>query len=317
MLLHVNSRTPSPVVDSVSIQVKHARPQAHLTKARESVDKRTGSVLETGYLGNLYVRLYPGGVLRVKGSLPAFLKGSNLRTLKRSGVEEAVTKLSDALGFDPDSARVFQVDLAATVSMPRPVAEYLPLLGSAPRFKRVTFGAETVSFRNGPRWLTFYDKGREAGVAGHLLRFEVKYLERLKDVFGQAVVLTDLYDEAFFALMVRQWQEAYALVRKLRRPVLSPVTTPRQLERELSRLGLQAAGGEQAVIGMVDAWSLGRRVYPLRRCIRELAGGGASQADAKLIEELDEAIERAARQPFNNSTIRPPFPPWWKAYKTG
>ncbi len=265
------------------------------------MDDETGLAVVTGRLDNLYVRYHPAGVLGVNGSLPVYLKDSNVETTLRYEIREAARHLASRLGFDPHRARVYRMDLAATMEMPRPVAEYLPVLSAPPRFTTTIHPGETVTFSTKSRSLSFYNKGRTTGVSGNLLRFEVKLKKRLKERFHRAVVLSDLYDAEFFALMVECWKDAYALVRKLRRPVLLPVSTPRQLERELARAGLQAAGGEQAVTGIVGGWDLGRSVYPLRRCIRELAGSGASHADVDLIEELDAAIERAARRALGDA----------------
>ena len=164
------------MVDTALIQVRHAPRPTGLTGARETVDKRTGLVTETGYLKNLFVRYDPAGVLYVRGSLPAYLRDSNVETMTRLEIQKAILRLAARLGFDPHFARVFQLDLAATMLMPRPVACYKSVLGSARGFERSLFKG-TVIYSHTLRSLVVYDKAREAGVKGNLLRFEVQFIK--------------------------------------------------------------------------------------------------------------------------------------------
>lgn len=285
------------MVDTISIQQQHVRPPRWLSSARETIDRETGEVKwQEGSCEGIRLWYHPAGLLRARGSLPFYLQGSNVETLTRAEIQEAALHLSSRFGFDPSLARVYQLDVGATLTMPRPVAEYLSVLATARRFKRVEIAGETVSYRNTLRWLNFYDKAKakKAGSVGHLLRFEIKYLQKVKGRFQRALVLSDLYGADFFPVLVDHWLAAYRLVRKVQRPVLIPVPTPRQLEREFARIGLHAYGGETAACAAVEAWSFDpKRKGNLKKKIRELADMSASTRDAELIEELDSAIEQA------------------------
>jgi len=190
------------------------------------------------------------------------------------------------------------------MEMPRPVACYLPLLGSTPRFKRAVYEGESVIYRHGLRSLAFYDKGLKDGVEGNLLRFEVKFKKNLKQRLGWAVALSDLYEPSCFLVLVEQWHTEYRRVRKVQRHTFDPTPYPRQLERQYAMLGMRDSGGEAAAVATVDTWPFdAKKKASLRKKIRELADASASEADADLIAELDAAIERAveaAIQQINN-----------------
>ena len=252
--------------------------------------------MQTGYLGNMRVRLRPDGELTVCGSLPRFLLSSNVGTMRRVEVAEAVRSLAAAFDVRPEACRVYRLDLAATMAMPRPVPLYLDALGTVPRTKRRTHGAETVAYDTQARTLQFYDKGKEAGVSGNLLRFEVQYRKRLKRRLKQEVTLADLYDPAFFAGLPCRWLGEYRRVPKRRSHLLKPTTSVRELTRQLAGIGLGHVGVD-AALRQVDAGGEVTRQQKcrLRSAVTGLAVEGNSQADIDLIRELDAAAEEAHR----------------------
>ena len=128
------------------------------------------------------------------------------------------------------------------------------------------------------------------------MRFEVKYEKNLRRYFDRPVFLLDLCDPAFYWLMVERWQEAYALVRKVKRPVLVPPTSPRHLQRQLARFGLLACGGQAFLMEMLPQWVPDRKKrYNYTALLRDLADG-TNEADRVLIEELDAAVDRIVRR---------------------
>ena len=75
--------------------------------------------------------------------------------------------------------------------------------------RRRMHGGEAVAFDTQTRTLQFYDKGKEAGLPGHHLRFEVQYKKRLKHRLKRGVTLADLYEPAFYAGLACRWLEEY------------------------------------------------------------------------------------------------------------
>ena len=284
------------MIDTIRFQAFPVRSLPPLEKRRETADPTTGLYMQTGYLGNMRVRLRPDGELTVCGSLPRFLLGSNVGTMRRVEVEEAVRSLAAAFDVRPEACRVYRLDLAATMPMPRPVPLYLNALGPVPRMQMRRFGDETVAYVNGVRTLQFYDKGKEAGLLGHLLRVEVQYKRRLKHQLRREVTLADLYDPAFFAELGSRWRGEYRRVPKRQRHLLEPTTSERELVRQLAGAGLERLGGAVAVRREVGTWEQDRRcAYRLRSAVSRLEAEGNSRADADLIREMDAAVDEAYR----------------------
>ena len=285
------------MIDTVLFTAFPVRAFPPLEKRRETADPTTGLYMQTGYLDNMRVRLRSDGELVVQGSLSRFLLGSNVGTLRCGEVEEAVRSLAAAFDVRPEMCRVYRLDLAATMPMPRPVPLYLDALGPVPRTKRRTYGNETVAYVNGVRTLQFYDKGKEASLPSNLLRFEVQYKKRLKRQLKRAVTLADLRDPAFFAQNARRWQRECQRVPKRRRYRLTPTMSVRHLLRQLAGFGLAYFGGLAAVLCQVETWKGTRQQKcRLRSALVDLATGGDDPADVRLIQEFDAAVEEAVRR---------------------
>ena len=284
------------MVDTIYAKAFPAPSLPVLHREREATEIRTGLYERDGYYRNMHVRVRSDGEVSVCGSLPRFHLGSNAGTLRRQEVERAVTALSAAFGVPPEVWRVYRLDLAATMPMPRPVSFYLDVLGPVSRMQMRRFGGETVTYVNKRRTLQFYDKGKEADLPGHLLRFELQYKKGLKRQLKREVTLADLYDPAFFAGLVGRWLEACRRVPKRRRQVLEPTGGKSDLTRQLARIGLERMGGAVVVRQEIGTWEQDRRVlHRLRAKVTELEAEGNSRADADLIGELDAAVEQAKR----------------------
>ena len=79
---------------------------------------------------------------------------------------------------------------------------------------------------------------------------------------------------------------------------------PRQLQRQLAMIGLQAAGGASAVLCSVGSCEVdSKQKYRLRQCVRDLAGSGSSETDAVQIDQLDAGIDQAARTALADATV--------------
>ncbi|MEM7299370.1 MAG: hypothetical protein AAF391_14025, partial [Bacteroidota bacterium] len=95
------------MVDSIYIRTDHSKPTKYIEWQRENVDHRTGVVFEHGKLKNMRVKKDPDGRLSISGSLPKYLKGSNVETSTIGEVKWAIEKLCYEAGIYPDAARVY------------------------------------------------------------------------------------------------------------------------------------------------------------------------------------------------------------------
>ena len=232
------------------------------------------------------------GRLGISGSLPKYWKGSNVETFKRTELIQAIGRLAYDTGVDPDAARVFKLDLGASLALERSVSDYFPILGHRSRFTRKDYG-DGVAYESKLRSLTFYDKGKEANRDSDLLRIELKLKTKLRYQLRWPVFLSDLYDEARFESLVFRWRKEYEAVQKISRHTLTTPLNMKDFRDQLARLGVEATGGQEAVFAHLRKNDVDRNTRrSCKRYLKRLCETGNSPVDARLIEELDCAVER-------------------------
>ena len=114
-----------------------------------------------GYLGPLRVIQRPGTLL-IQVSLAKYLNGENATTLTRESFCDALGMLEEESGLDLCRAPVYRAEVAASIPVQEPVRNYLSTWGPVPRHKKHVWGeCETVTYENGRRSFTGYDKAAE------------------------------------------------------------------------------------------------------------------------------------------------------------
>ncbi|MEM8556228.1 MAG: hypothetical protein AAGG50_00125 [Bacteroidota bacterium] len=212
-------------------------------------------------------------------------------------VRAAAADLATILDFNPADGLVYRLDLAATLELPRPVAEYLPLFGPISRVDRIIHEKRGVVYPWSYRTVSVYDKGHEAKVPGHLLRFEVQYKQQVKRQLKltSALTLADLAAASTMAMLAQRWQAWYDRIPKLRIPALTLSPSVKDLDVQLAQIGLAKVGLDH-LLGLVDASALTPSTKTrMRTRLKERATGGGSSVSASRIDELDTAIEAAIR----------------------
>lgn len=284
------------VLDSVTLIANHARPGADFLWEKEMLDCKTGLVTKHGHLKNLRLRMDQDGRLGISGSFPKYFHGSNVDTFTRGELIRVIEELAGFTGIDPDAARVYRLDLAATLPMKQKAVNYFRVLGQLSRFTRKP-EKSSLLYKSKQRSLTFYDKGIEAKVKGDLLRIELKLKSRLRQQVGFPVFLSDLHDKEVFEALVYRWQNQYKAVQKIKRHLLTEPMNVKDLREQLARLGVVVAGGQDEVLEYLDRLDLDYQTK--KRCksmVCNLSSSGNSEDDATLIEELDQAVEIAVEQ---------------------
>ncbi|MEM9996133.1 MAG: hypothetical protein AAF809_00405 [Bacteroidota bacterium] len=212
-------------------------------------------------------------------------------------VRAAAAALASLLDFNPADSCVYRLDLAATLTLPRPVAEYLPLFGPLSRAKHLIHVGRGVQYQWSHRTISVYDKGHEAKRPGNLLRFEVQFKKKVKRQLKLSRTLTfaDLVDPSTMAMLVRRWRMSYDKIPKLRMPELTLPSSVKELDVQLAQTGLQVLGLDR-LRSLVDASDLARCTKTrMRTRLKERATGGGSSVSASRIGELDAAIAAAIR----------------------
>jgi hypothetical protein len=257
--------------DTISVHIPDPRTSGlpgSLPVLRESYNPQSDKFGFFGLLGNL--RVYNDSrVTHVEGSIAKFHLGSNCQSLTRNEITSAFQKLSDSLGLDIRPATVSRVDLAHTFEVSQPVQAYLRRFAETPRYKMASFGGgETITYTNGFRALSFYDKRLEmlkakeripVDLAGNpLLRYEMQLRHRLcAQLKLSSLTIAMLTDEQLYHSLIERWRSGYFSILKKRDSIESiSLGNVRDLCSSLALLGAQH----------VDVDEIQREITRQRKC---------------------------------------------------
>ena len=280
-----------------------------LDRVKENIKTDTGEVSFSGYLGNYQVSSFNHGI-SLKGSLAKYHLGDNFQTLSRQSVQEAIECLSDNLGLDVSEAEVKRVDLAENLIMKHQHHAYYDLLGNCPRYKRLE-QPDSVYYRNGSKQSIFYNKiaeGKYRGLAlpkvwdnKQVLRYEYRFMKKPHEQLDMPVLTAQsLYDEKVYMKMIDAWYKHYQSINKIRLQGFTKdiMNDPKLLERQLMLKGLEAYGGEQAFLKLIDrANNEGKfnnrmQAGRLRKKILTISHDKILTEESELITELDEKVKQ-------------------------
>ncbi len=278
-----------------------------LTNLREKYDYRHGCNTITGKLGVFFVTVSEQGVL-LSGSLCKFYFGDNQRTLGLQEIHGAIEKLIEAIGLPIDKARVYRLDIAANYVMNHPVKAYYTSLGSHIYHERTEID-HSVYYGNKQHQLVFYDKVeeqltkrvklRDELIGKNVLRYEYRLRRNLaKQLKRKKVLVSDLYDKAFYTQLLEKYKEEYLAIYKynsisFKGDVLRDV---RSFKAQLLLLGIKALGGEAPVMKLIEQANR-RQVFSnvmqksrLKNMIRKLCNTPLLTYKPDEIKELDKKI---------------------------
>lgn len=202
----------------------------YLTNPKESYP--AGRVAVKGHLGNMLVTAKEHGLF-IKGSIPKYLQGDNIRTSDYEGVLMAFEKLSDNLKIRPDDlkkAKVNRLDMAATLKVNQLETDYFQHLGSKPRYYRyeqgstVYYNSTALRRENQRTKEVFYSKTKEMEKANkpilkdfrkaNLFRYETRILQPYK-YFGGTITINQLNNKSFYKKCIDKWSEEYNSINKI------------------------------------------------------------------------------------------------------
>ncbi|MER2999074.1 phage/plasmid replication domain-containing protein [Pontibacter populi] len=263
-----------------------------------------------GHLDNLNVGIFESGV-SVKGSISKYYLKDNFATLLFGEVKPCIEMLSDKLHLPMHKANIHRLDIAQHFILQHPEQVYYPLLGKSTFYRRLEQN-NGVYYTNTNRQLLFYGKVHEQKKKGQLipplyaersvLRYEYRFLQRLPSFFNVANVTGALlYDLDFFCEAITKWETEYLAIRKKRILTieLESLQTIKDFEQALSISGLNALGGELAIISQIDlAKQAGlfknkMQVKRLKDKIKQLSNTPRLTSHNELILELSNKITQA------------------------
>jgi hypothetical protein len=243
------------MIDKIILRVPRTELQGLLPRLKEYriMDVHTGA----GRIGTMRV-LHNMDCIRIRGSLPKYLRGQNVTPLTRHWIKDGIRKLEDETGLDLSRARVDSLEVGTTIILSHKPGEYLRLFGDlsakfdknshskAGELLTVSYGSSTGSFQ-----FCAYDKGREMKDkreelpelyrGSNCLRLEYRIIKRqgIRGKFNRDLTAHDLFDYDVYGKLQSLFYEAYRRIPKMGRLVYvdtsKPLTPARLEELEAER----------------------------------------------------------------------------------
>ena len=280
-----------------------------LDRLKKTIKTDTGEVSFSGYLGNYQVSSFNRGI-SLKGSLAKYHLGDNFQTLSRQSVLEAIECLSDNLGLNVSEAEVKRVDLAENLIMNHQHQAYYDLLGECSRFKRLE-QPKSIYYKNGSKQSIFYNKVAEGRYKGlslpkvwdnkQVLRYEYRLMKKPHEQLDMPVLTAQsLYDENVYMKMINAWYKHYQSINKIRLQCFTKdiMNDCKLLGRQLMLKGLEAYGGEQELLKLIDRAShegkFNNRTQAgrLKQKILTISNDDILTEESELMTELDEKVKQ-------------------------
>jgi hypothetical protein len=198
-------------------------------KQARYIDERLHVVKGEKRFANFTSRLNPYG-FELIGSLSRLQFGNNVELVTDRNVKETLDTLSEELECDMTRATVLRLDVSSTIETDCDPHDYFPYLESSglreindtfpnTRYLNSVRSKDVTKQRKLP---VFYDKGKEADVAGNLLRLELRLQHRVKQQLHLSLprlIAQDLTDTNVYRASAGTWRKDF--LRIVRTPLLN------------------------------------------------------------------------------------------------
>ena len=179
------------------------------------------------YIKNLFVYL-GNSKITVRGSLPHFYFGTNLRMLTFEEAIDAMVKICNIFQVNPNEVIISEVHLAINLLIKRSCSYCYNYLGDLGRKHKRDF-ASGIVYATERNCLLVYDKGKEMKnkrklnkefireiVDKNILRIEVqkKKLGKTRSYTGEKLTLNDLMDKTNFDVLFYETIEIFLSIEK-------------------------------------------------------------------------------------------------------
>ncbi|HNW97998.1 MAG TPA: hypothetical protein PKK00_06270 [Bacteroidales bacterium] len=208
--------------------IEHVTPL--LKKVNMSYYKDNDRASWSGYADNLKVIVSENYIKIKDSSLCKYYHGNNFETLTREETKLVIEKISDFLHLPMHKADVNRIDFATNFIMLYDLSFYMNRLGYLQYYQRLEqsnglYYNNSKTSRNILKQLVFYNKVADYKAKGlpipeyyenkNVLRYEIRFLKYLLQQFNlPKLKAAKLYDEKFFALLLKIWKAEYKRIRK-------------------------------------------------------------------------------------------------------
>ncbi len=232
------------------------------------------------------------------GSLPKYLRGSNIEPLTFSEISTSIQTLENELQRDISNAQILNLEWSSTIKTDYSPKTYYSIIGETYPFERVAF-KNSLYFNSSERRIILYDKGKEARVKDNLLRYEL----RLPKAKRLGLTLSSLTKPEAFNQLTKSWLDVYHSLNKIRKPMPKEVKSQKDLNRFLESIAIEMLGGKDEVLQMIDNLHRQGKIKDynrtrMRQGITEFIENISSPNDLEL--ELNQKFREVAKQ----NTIR-------------
>lgn len=264
-----------------------------------------------GYIKNLKVNISLRG-MTISGSLCKFYHGNNLQTLSLEDTRNALSMLSEILGFDVGKMNLSILHLSTNLELEHPCKTYLSCIGQGPGKRRMSRINQKngVELRNARLNYQFYDKLAEMKnkkeeipvnyIGKNIMRFEVKFLKNLKGQLKRGTLnLEELAEREFYNQMVNKWEESFHEIRMKNTEQIpfDAITDSKGFQALLMSLGVDAIGGLEVVLEAIENAKLQGR-FPhdktaprLKKKVHQIRQQTLELVPNPQIDELKEKIQ--------------------------
>jgi len=289
----------------------------YLSDLKENFNHASGIVTVSGKCDNFHVTASIKGIF-LNGSLPKYHFGQNQSTLNLQSTKNAIAKLSQALNLPLSEAFVYRIDFAENYIMSHPVASYFESLGESRYYKRLDQGS-SLYYNSGRRQIVFYDKVKEQSAKNYdiaskfagqnVLRYEYRLKKRVADQMNcPEVRASDLHDPVFYKQLLLRYHKEYSAIHKLSPLCFNSLVMGdvRALRSQLSLYGIQALGGEKAVLEMLDSanrrneFSSTMQYNRSKKMVKEVCQMPLLAKKSELIQELDMKINNHIQEEISS-----------------
>jgi hypothetical protein len=261
-----------------------------------------------GKLGKMKVKVTNDSVW-LSGSLPKYLLGNNLATLRRKDIITAIEKLSGDLNFNIGEAQVLRLDVSTNFIMSQPIPTYLDELESYGKYRKVREAKHSLRFESRAKSLIFYDKAKEMKselplefIGKNILRYELQFKRQVSKIFGKQLKFIDLANDEIYKELIKIYYLSFVRIKKkshLRFKIEELERmgnlTPKKIDELLAVMAIDMLGIEQ-VSTLIDsgknAFANERAFFRAKSRVRELSHSSNFTEQSELASELEDKIKR-------------------------
>ena len=261
--------------------------------------KRSNEYRIVGSLQNMQIYIEPTFVL-IQGSLPKYYYGSNLVSLPRTELSNAIDKLSTDLGLPLREAIITRIDIGMNVEVDNPPRSYFSYFGILKKFER---NIRRNSLYYEQKWcqLCFYDKVKEAKahkdplltsemLDKNILRYEIRYKHSwLKHYFKRNIKAKELFakDPIVYLDLIAEWYLKYDDIIKI--DIMKPKFEMTLMG--LLRWELKDRSRKQDILKIIDSFSEkgDRKAARLKRVVTKMLNEDKG-IEENMIREFNDKI---------------------------